>query len=162
MSLDYSNKTIGELENFVKNYREKGKTDSEAFIVMLRELELRRGKGLDLQKTLDHVIKAAQSHRYVAYKEIAEINGLPWTEIHWEIGDHLGKLCEYAHRKGMPLLSSIVVNQDGLANGQMKADSRKGFIDAAINLGFSIRDDEAFVMSEQEKVFAWAEKEPAT
>jgi len=156
MILDFSNKGIGDLENLVRNYRSHGKTESDDYIAALRELELRRGKGLDLQKTLDLVIQAAKAHRFVPYKDVAEVNGFEWAKIHYQIGSHLGTLCEYAHRKGLPLLSAIVVNAGGVESGEMKPESRAGFLEAARRLGFVISDEERFVRDEQAKVFSWA------
>jgi hypothetical protein len=161
MPIDFSDKDIGQIENIIKNYRDHGQTDSEAYIDALRELELRRGKGLDLQKTLDFVVEAAKAHRYVGYKEIADLNGFEWAKIHWQIGGHLFSLCEYAHRKGLPLLSAIVVNAEFIETGDMKPESRAGLIESARLLGIAVGDEVEFMRSEQERVFAWASERGA-
>jgi hypothetical protein len=156
MPIDFSSKTTGEIENIVENYRDHGKTDTDAYIDALRELELRRGKGLDLQKTFDFVVAAAKAQRFVAYKDIADVNGFEWTKIHYQIGRHLYSLCEYAHRKGLPLLSAIVVNAEFIDTGEMKPESRSGLIESARMLGLLVGDEEDFVRSEQRRVFDWA------
>jgi hypothetical protein len=156
MTLNLSDKTVGELESLVKNHQDHGKTDSDIYIDALRELELRRTKGLDLKKTLELVSEAARARRFVRYQEVAAVNDLEWSRIHYQIGRHLLALCEYCHRKGLPLLSAIVVNAENVDTGEMKPESQSGFIEAARLIGLVVLDEKKFVSDEQEKVFSWA------
>ena len=153
MNLDYSHKQTGELENLVRNYRAANKTEDDVFICALRELELRRTKGLDLQKTLDLVIEAAKEQRYVSYKDVASRSDCEWSKVFRQIGGHLDRLCEYAHNKKLPLLSAIVVNAAGVANGTLKPVSEAGFLTIARQLGYQVLDEGSFVKAEQERVF---------
>ena len=99
------------------------------------------------------LIKHARNRTFATYKEVADINGIEWTKIHWEIGKHLELLCEYSYRKGWPLLSAIVVNAEGIQTGTMKAESMAGFIAAARKLDRVVVNETEFVRSEQESVF---------
>jgi hypothetical protein len=69
---------------------------------------------------------------------------------------HLWSLVEYAHRKGWPMLSAVVVNKPNVASGNMEPETLKGFIAAARELGVSITDERAFLRDQQRLVFEWA------
>lgn len=156
--MDLSDRDEQSLRNMIDNYRRHGKTQEEPYIEALRELERRRGKGLDLQKTLQLVQSRASERKFVRYREVAEVNGFEWAKIHWEIGKHLEALCEYGHRRGLPLLSSIVVNSDGVETGSLKPASKAGLIAAAEKLGYRVSDTDQFIAEQQTKVFDWASK----
>ncbi len=79
-----------------------------------------------------------------------------WTKVRYVMPKHLWGLVEYAHRKGWPMLSAIVVNKSNTMTGKMKPNTLKGFIRAAQTLGLSVLDEEAFLKEQQQKVFAWA------
>lgn len=155
MTPNFAEKSAKELENMVDNYRRRGQTSSEIYQSLLRELELKRGKGLDLEKTLDCVTGAAREHRFVSYKDVAAASGVPMAKARLAFTNHLYALCEYATIKGLPLLSAIVVNVDGVQTGTMNAEARAGFLKAARDLGAEVTDEEAFVRAEQEKIFAF-------
>jgi len=82
--------------------------------------------------------------------------GVEWNRVHYSMGKHLWSLVEYAHRKGWPMLSAVVVNQQNVAIGRMEPATLKGFIAAARELGFSITDEEGFPREEQRRVFEWS------
>ncbi|HEY4982712.1 MAG TPA: acyl-CoA dehydrogenase family protein [Pseudolabrys sp.] len=98
----------------------------------------------------------AAEERFVSYKELADASGANWNQVHYSIGGHLWSLVEYAHRKGWPMLSAVVVNKQNVASGSMEPETLKGFIAAARELGFSITDEEAFLREQQRRVFEWA------
>jgi hypothetical protein len=66
------------------------------------------------------------------------------------------ELVEYAHRRGWPLISSIVVNKPNVGSGSMESDTLKGFIAAAHLLGYPVTDEVEFLRDQQSRVFAWA------
>lgn len=78
------------------------------------------------------------------------------VKVHWQMGDHLTRLCEYAHRRGWPLLSAIVVNEDNVGSGNLKPDSLAGFVSVARELGFPVLEPHQFLREEQQRVFLWA------
>jgi hypothetical protein len=71
------------------------------------------------------------------------------------MGGHLWRLVEYAHRKGWPMLSAIVVNQRNVATGKMEPETLKGFIAAAKDLGYVVTGEEGFLKEQQGLVFQW-------
>ncbi|HKM99862.1 MAG TPA: hypothetical protein VKG22_00735 [Stellaceae bacterium] len=162
MPIDVETLTIGQLENVIENHRRQRATTAPLYADALRELEKRKGKGLDFDKSLSIILEAAKERRFLSYKELADASGADWVQVHYAIGEHLWKLVEYADRKGWPLLSSIVVNKPNVTTGKMEAETLKGFIAAARLLEKPITDEEGFLKEEQERVFAWAEgQQPA-
>jgi hypothetical protein len=154
MSVDVSTKTLAELENFERNHRQAGKTDTPFFHALLREMEVRR-RGLDLEKSLACVIAAAAQRHFVSYKELAEASGLSWAKAHRVINGHLGKLCEYSYRKEGLLLSAVVVNSSNVKSGDMEAATLTGFTNKAKDFVDVMQGTEKeFLRAEQQKVFA--------
>ena len=76
--------------------------------------------------------------------------------MRYAANQHLGDLIEYAYRRGWPLLSAIIVNQQHLDDGRMEPPTLKGFCEAARSLGYAIADEEAFLQEQQLRVFNWA------
>jgi hypothetical protein len=148
--------TSQQLKNIIENYRRKGMTSDPVYIQALADQAQRIGKGLDFKKSYDAIRNSAVEGRFMSYKELADASGAEWSKVHHSIGEHLGTLVEYAHRKGWPMLSAIVVNKPNVATGSMEPETLKGFIAAAKELGLSITDEEAFLRHQQELVFGWA------
>ncbi len=143
------------LRNLIANHRKKGETSSSLYIAALRELEARTGKGLDFDKSFEVIRKAAKDRRFVSYKELADASGADWSRVHYDIGGHLWRLVEYAHRRGWPMLSAIVVNKQNVATGQMEPETLDGFLGAAKDLGHVVTDENRFLREQQEEVFQW-------
>lgn len=148
--------TVPELENLITNHRKKGATDAPLYLDACQELEKRKGKGLDFDKSLQIILRAASEGRFLSYKELADQSGANWGQVHYAIGSHLRNLVEYAHRRGWPLLSAIVVNKQRIGTGLMEPETLKGFIAAAHDLGIPVTDETAFLQEQQRKVFDWA------
>jgi hypothetical protein len=151
-----------QLRNVIENHRRKGATHSSAYVDALAEQARRTGKGLDFDKSFEVIRCAAAEDRFVSYKELADASGANWNQVHYSVGGHLWSLVEYAHRKGWPMLSAVVVNKQNVASGGMEPETLKGFIAAARELGFSITDEEAFLREQQRRVFEWAKGSVAT
>lgn len=160
MPIDVVKLSESELENLMENHRQKGATHLPAYIAAMRELERRKGKGLDFEKSYRLIIHAAKEERFLSYKELADGSEAKLASVHYSLGHHLGQLVEYAHLNGWPMLSAIVVNKPNVATGKMEPDTLKGFIGAARQLGHEVTDDEAFLKEQQKRVFEWAKKSP--
>lgn len=156
MPINVENLSVAELENLVRNHRIKHATAAPVYLEALQELERRQGKGLDFEKTLVVVRQAVKAHRYLSYKELADVSGANWNQVHYAIGAHLWRLVEYSQLKFGILLSAIVVNKSHVQTGMMEATTLKGFIAAARDLGYPVGDEAAFLKEQQERVFNWA------
>jgi len=106
-----------QLKALIDNHRQKAATDRAVYINALAEHARRTGHGLDFDKSFDVIRRAAAESRFVSYKELADASGANWNRVHYSIGHHLWSLVEYAHRKGWPMLSAIVVNKDNVDTG---------------------------------------------
>ena len=118
MPINVETLSVGQLENLIENHGKQRATDAPMYLDALRELEKRKGKGLDFDKSLSIILKAAKERRFLSYKELADASGADWGQVHYAIGPHLWKLVEYADRKGWPLLSAIVVNKPNVDTGK--------------------------------------------
>jgi len=112
-----------QLKNLIDNHRRKLATDSLTYLDALAEQARRSGQGLDFNKSFSIIRRAAAERRFVSYKELADASGADWNRVHYSIGGHLWSLVEYAHRRGWPMLSAIVVNKQNVATGNMECQS---------------------------------------
>jgi len=152
---EYNDESIS---NLLENYRRLGYLADPDYCRLLAELERRKGKGLDFEKTLAAIRKAAAEGRYLTYQGVAEASSVDFNKVHFGIGQHLARLCEYCHRHGWPLISAVVVNKAGAKSGALSAYSLGGFIEVARSLGYAVTDQEAFLCDQQERTFAWAKQ----
>jgi len=149
-----------ELRNIITNFSKHGKADDPRCLGAMEELARRTGNGLDFEKSLALIRAAAADGRYISYKQLADESGADWSRVHYSVFNHLGDLIDYAHRKGWPLLSAIVVSQPNIKTGAMDGPTIEGFLNAARMLGFQITDGEAFLREQQRLVFEWAGGSP--
>jgi hypothetical protein len=156
MATDLAKLSDQQLKNIIDNHRRKGATESSVYVNALAEQARRMGRGLSFEKSFAVIRAAAQEGRFVSYKELADASGADWARVHYSIGGHLWSLVEYAHRKGWPMLSAIVVNKQNVGTGEMEPETLKGFIAAARELGFAVTDEKGFLREQQDRVFAWA------
>ncbi|WP_208179843.1 hypothetical protein J4T85_006730 [Sinorhizobium medicae] len=145
-----------ELANIIANYQRLDKVEDAYYLSALEEMGRRKGAGLNFDKTFNAVLKAARERRFLSYKQLADQSDVEWSRVRYAINKHLGDLIEYAHRRGWPLLSAIIVNQQHLTDGTMEPPTLRGFIEAARALGYAVSDEAAFLKEQQQRVFAWA------
>ena len=156
MPLDLTTLSDDQLKNLIENHRRQGKLSAPNFLAASAEYERRKGRGLDFEKSLAAIRAAASQGRCLSYKDLADESGAEWSKVHYEMNNHLGRLIEYAHGKGWPLLSAVVVNKPHVASRDMEPKTLKGFVNAARLLGYSVTDDRQFLRDQQDAVFAWA------
>jgi hypothetical protein len=156
MPIDVQKLTDKELENLMENHCRQGATNRPLYVDAMRELEKRKGGGLEFDKSYNLILGAAREGRFLSYKELADGSGAKWEKVHYSLGSHLWQLVKYADLKGWPMLSAIVVNKPNVSSGKMDPPTLKGFVGAARELGYEVTDDEAFLKEQQERVFAWA------
>jgi hypothetical protein len=149
---DLSDRALGAL---IANHEAKDARDRPAYALALEERNRRKGKGLDLDTSLAAIGAAAKERRFLTSGDLAAANGKAWGEVRYAMNGHLGDLVAWAHLRGVPLLSAIVVSKPHVETGEMEASNRTGFVAAARALGLTVTDEEAFVREQQEAVFAW-------
>lgn len=143
----------------IANYRRNKKTSDPFYFSLLEESSRRFGKGFDFEKTLVAVKQAAKEGRFLAYKELADRSGCEWSKVRYAIPKHLQALLEYCHARGLPLLSSIVVNKHNAKTGTLDEAALSGFVRGVEETGIRVDDPEAFLRAEQQKTFEWARSE---
>jgi 5-methylcytosine-specific restriction protein B len=148
---------VEQLDNLIDNFRRHNIISDPDFPRLLEERERREGHGLNFETTRLAIWRAAVKRSFISYKDIADESGAIWSKVHYHMGEHLTRLCEYGHRQHWPLITSIVVNKDLLDTGDLKPESLSGFVTVARNLGYLVTDEEAFLREQQERTFAWAE-----
>jgi hypothetical protein len=156
MPIDVAKLSDDQLKNLIENHRRQKAMAAPAYEDALREWQVRKGKGLDFDKSFRIIKAAAREHRFLSYKELADASSADWGQVRHSIGGHLWALVEFAHRKSWPMLSAIVVNKPNVSSGTLEPETLKGFIGAARLLGHVVTDEEAFLRRQQDKVFAWA------
>ena len=163
--IDLTNKTKSELDNLLDNYRRKGLTKHPVFLEALQRREALHGKTLDFDKTLEAIRQSARDGVCVSYDEVAVRTGGTVSKLHNQLSAHLLRLAEYAHAKGWPMITSVVVNKKNVASGEMEPAAMEGFMKVAVQHDYL--DDEvepealqAFVREQQEKTFEWARSQP--
>ncbi|MFZ3238229.1 MAG: hypothetical protein WA184_23010 [Stellaceae bacterium] len=161
MPIDIARLSDDQLKSLIENHRRQNATAAPAYMDALREWQVRKGKGLDFDKSFRIIKATARERRFLSYKELADASDADWGQVHYSIGNHLWALVEFAHRKGWPMLSAIVVNKSNVSSGALDPETLKGFIGAARDLGYTITDEEAFLREQQAKVFAWATADAA-
>jgi hypothetical protein len=146
-----------QLRNLIQNHRTKGATSAPRYIEALGELARRHDHGLSFETTMQIVRSAARQRKFLSYKELADPSGVDFNKARYAINDHLWQLVEYAHRRGWPLMSAIIVNKSNVHTGDIEPSTRKGFISAAHDLGYTVTDEHAFLREQQARVFELAE-----
>jgi hypothetical protein len=115
---------------------------------------------LDLTASFAAIREAAEARRFLNYGAVAAASGLPWSAARRRMDPHLYDLCRRATARGWPLLSALVVDQRSVTHGAMRGRPLIGFARAAERCGRIVGPDAAaFLAEEQDRVFAWAEKE---
>lgn len=115
---------------------------------------------LNLNTTYQAIISAAKARKFIAYGEIAKAQSLDWQKVRYAMNGHLETLLGIAAANDWPLLTAIVVNQDGLQSGSMVDSAMEGFVAAAKRNGRSVSSPADFVRAEQEATFEWAQTAP--
>jgi hypothetical protein len=144
-----------ELRNLVTNHQEKRATDRPLFREAVEELHRRHGGGLDVDRSLEFLRRAAARRQFVSYGQLAEANDAVWDKVRYPMNAHLWALVRLARSNGWPMLSAMIVNKQHLATGEMEPETLEGFVKAAMDLGYEVTDRDAFLRQQQEACFRW-------
>ncbi|WP_281825791.1 hypothetical protein [Jannaschia rubra] len=152
MAKAVSEMSDNQLDAEIANHERLGETRRPRYDDLL-EARGRRS-GLDFETSLALIARAAAEGRYLSYGEVADENGADWNAIRHAMNAHLGDLVRWAHLRGLPMVSAIVVNKRHIGTGDMDPSTLKGFSVAARQLGYDFDDADAFLRDQQSAVFA--------
>ena len=155
---EFTKLTNVELQRYIDYHQSKDGFGSPELLAAVKERDSRHHVGLSLEKTLELIKRAASEGRYLSYGEVAEFSGVDWKAARRPMAKYLGEVCKFAHGKGWPLLSSIVVNKDHLNTGELELESLTGFIKVAKELGYRVGNERRFLDEHQRQVFDWGKR----
>jgi len=161
--IDLGTKRDDEIDTWIRNYERKGATDDPFYKTLLEERAKRQFRGLKPEVSLRHLNEMAQAGRFTTYGNLAKVNGVPWNVARHAMNGpqgHLDRLLDICHARGIPLLTAICVNQDGLKTGDLSDDALKGFVNGAKRLGYLVTDEKTFLRDRQRECFEWAKSPP--
>jgi hypothetical protein len=159
---DLSQKTDAEIRTWIENHERKGATQDPLYQALVEEEARRKGRGLNPDTSLKHLMQSAKARRFTTYGTLADANGVPWNQARHLMngpGGHLDQLLSICHARRLPLLSAICVNQQGVGTGELAEDSLSGFVNGAKRLGIEVTDERAFLRKCQEECFAWGQRQ---
>jgi hypothetical protein len=160
MAIDLDSKATKDLETIVANCVRLKRTSDPVFAAVNKILELRRTGEYNMEKTIAVIRKHGSVRNFLCYKDIADASGLNWVKARRGVGPHLDALSQHAIQQGWPNLTSIVVQKDKVATGEMTAENLKGFLEGVRNAGQDVDiEDVAFMKREQQRVFTWCREE---
>ena len=157
---DLSKKTDAEIDVWISNHERHGKTTADLYRALIEERNRRHGHGLTIEKSLAALIASAKRREFISYGELAEANGVSWTQARHRMNGkhgHLDDILAYCHSNGMPLLTAIVVQKGNLATGDMDSFTLDGFIEGVQRLGVPVTDAGEFLWDCQKQCFDWAQ-----
>jgi hypothetical protein len=150
--------TDQELRNQIDNHERRGATLTPLYRELVEERARRFGKGLKAEASLEHLMEAAKAQRFTTYGALAEASGVPWQKARRRMDGpvgHLNHLLTICHARGLPLLTALCVNQEGVNDGSLSQIALTGFIKDAQRLGYAIADVKKFLRECQARCFAW-------
>ncbi len=156
--IELTQKTDQEIANWIENHERLGKTEDALYRALVEERARRSGDLLKPDVSIRYLIEAAKEGRFTTYGALAEANGVPWSKARHPMngaGGHLDQLLDICHARGLPLLPSVCVNQQGVETGRLEPSALDGFAKGVRRLGYVFTDAEAFLRECQEKCFAW-------
>ena len=153
-------KTDSEIETWIKNHEDAGKTSAPLYFELLEE-RVRRVQlkhKLDFDRSLEHLKQAAINQICTSYGALAKASGVEWSKARHQINGpngHLDRLLDICLARGLPLLTAICVNQGNLADGELGADALAGFVAGAQRLGLAVSDPLEFHYRCRDECWAW-------
>jgi len=160
MSVDVSGKSLPDLRRIVANHRAQDRTDLPLCRAASDEIERRRGGPLNLWTTLAAIRAAAEQRHFMTILDVAKANGSTLSQSRVRMAPHLHEVMDYAIDRAWPMVTAVVVDAAGVADGRMTEEALKGFTTfAELRDRFPGGDEAEFLQEEQERVFVWADKE---
>ena len=163
--MDLTAKSDADLDQMVLNHeRIPGGRDRPSYRELLEERG-RRSDGkevLKLDASLEHLKQTAIRQGSTSYGELAAASGVPWSKARQRMngsGGHLDRLLDLCQVRGLPLLTAICVNLDGLATCKLGEEALKGFAASAERVGRRVGDPLMFHHQCREECWAWGRQQ---
>jgi hypothetical protein len=162
--MDLATKSDADLDQLVSNHENTlGGRDRPLYGELLEERGRRSDarQHLKLEPSIELLKEAAIAQRCTTYGAIAAASGVPWSKARQKMngpGGHLDRLLDLCRARGLPLLTAICVNQNGLGSGDLGEEALKGFAAGAERLGLRIDDPLTFHRNCREACWAWGRK----
>jgi hypothetical protein len=81
MPINVTKLTDDQLKNFIENHRRHKATSAPVYLEALRELQIRKGNGLEFDKSFRIIKAAAKEGRFLSYKDLADASGADWNSV---------------------------------------------------------------------------------
>lgn len=140
-----------ELTRFLENAKAK-LPETQWFVDAIVKEQVNRGglRNINANSVREIILRYARRRETCTYKAIAHELDLKWSQAHRRIPKILGQVSEMELGSGRPLLTAIVVAQNGKCGD--------GFFKMARRNGASITDNQTFQEEEQTRVFEYWSK----
>ncbi len=158
--MNLADKSDREIDTWIKNHEEQGATSGPLYHALLEE-RVRRAQAkhrLSFDRSLAHLIEAAQNQKCTTYGALAAASGVDWSVARHQmngVNGHLDRLLDICHARALPLLTAICVNQGNVETGVLGEDALKGFVTGAQRLGIAVGDPQEFHSRCKEECWAW-------
>lgn len=162
--MDLLAKSDREIERWISNHEAKGATSEPLYGALLEE-RVRRAQAthkMSFERSLEHLKRAAIDQRCTTYGALAEASDVEWSRARHQLNGyngHLDRLLDICHVRGLPLLTAICVNQEGVAKGELGKDALGGFAKGARRLGFSVSDPLEFHHECRDACWSWGREQ---
>ena len=75
-----SKKSDSEIRSWIENHEGKGVTTTLLYQALVEEEARRKGRGLNIEISLQHLIASARHSRFTTYGDLADANNIAWKE----------------------------------------------------------------------------------
>jgi hypothetical protein len=147
--MDLKTKTDRQIDQWITNHETKGETASPLYLALLEErvARVQATHKLSFEKSLEHLKQAAIEQRCTTYGALAAASNVDWSHARHQMNGpqgHLDRLLDICHVRGLPLLTALCVNQNGVSKGELGKEALEGFANGARRLGISVIDPKTF------------------
>ncbi len=163
--MDLTTKSDADLDQMVRNHeRTPGGQDRPLYRELLEERGRRSDdkQALKLEASIEHLKQTAIYQKSTSYGELAAASGVAWAKARQKMngsGGHLDRLLDLCRVRGLPLLTAICVNQEGLQSCELGEEALKGFAAGAERLGLRVDDPLEFHHRCREECWAWGRRQ---
>lgn len=121
---------------------------SEALDLSIEDDEISTAE-LDVEKTIQLLIKSAIDQATVTYGRVAAASHVPWPQAFRRMPQHLAAVWDRCEERALPQLTSLVVNAD---NGRPS----KGLTNLATQRGAVVVNESQYIADRQAECYDWA------